>query len=126
MRESYSHWIVVSEGGRRRPGFLMRWLVTAFGLWVASLLVSGIIIEGLGALVLAALLFGIVNAIVRPLVVILTLPLTVLTLGLFLLVVNGAMLALVAWMLESFQIRDLFSAILGSIIVSVIGWGVSR
>jgi putative membrane protein len=126
VRESYSHWIVVSENGRRRPGFVMRWLVTAFGLWVASLLVSGIIIKGVGTLIHAALLFGIVNAIVRPIVVILTLPFTVLTLGLFLLVVNGAMLALVASMLESFQIRDLFSAILGSIIVSAISWGVSR
>jgi putative membrane protein len=126
VQESTGHWIVVSEDGRRRPGFLARWLVTAFGLWVASELVSGIIIEGLWALVLAALLFGIVNAIVRPLVVILTLPLTVLTLGLFLLVVYGAMLALVAWMMDSFQIQDLLSAIFGSIIVSVIGWAVSR
>jgi len=70
----------------------------------------------------AALLLGLVNAIVRPLLVILTLPFTILTLGLFLLVINAAMLALVAWMFDNFSIAGFWPALLGSIVVSLIGW----
>ncbi len=109
-----------------RPSFLTRLLVTALGLWAAAAIVPGFEIHGFGTLLLAALLFGLVNAIVRPVMVILTLPLTILTLGLFLLVVNGAMLGLVAWMLKDFQISGLFPAILGSLVMSVIAWAVSR
>ena len=109
-----------------RPAFLTRLLITAFGLWVASAVIPGFEIEGFWNLILAALLFGIVNAVVRPVMVILTLPLTILTLGLFLLVVNGAMLGLVAWMMKDFHIAGLFPAILGSIVMSVIAWVVSR
>lgn len=126
MAEQYTQWVVVSENGKVRPGFLMRWVVTAFGLWVAEALLPGIYIEGFWSIVLAALVFGIVNAIVRPIVVLLTLPLSILTLGLFLLVINGAMLWLVGGMMDSVHIEGLFPAILGSIIVSLISWGVSR
>ena len=77
-------------------GFALRLLIVAFGLWLASTLVPGIEVQGLGTLLAAALLLGIVNAIVRPLIIILTLPITVLTLGVFLLVINAAMLGLVA------------------------------
>lgn len=109
-----------------RPAFLTRLLITALGLWAAAAIVPGFEIHGFGNLLLAAFLFGIVNAVVRPVMVILTLPLTILTLGLFLLVVNGAMLGLVAWMMKDFHIVSLFPAILGSIVMSVIGWAVSR
>ena len=70
----------------------------------------------------AALLLGIVNAVVRPLLVILTLPITVLTLGLFLLVINAAMLGLVAWMFDDFTIAGFGSALLGTIVISLTGW----
>jgi putative membrane protein len=70
----------------------------------------------------AALLLGIVNAIVRPIAVVLTLPLTLLTLGLFLLVVNAAMLGLVALLLDGFQISGFWTALGGSLIVSITGW----
>ena len=103
-------------------GFLVRLLITALGLWLAATIVPGIAIRGVGTLLAAALLLGIVNAIVRPVVVILTLPITVLTLGVFLWVVNAAMLALVAAMLEGFTIRGLFPALLGSLIVSLTSW----
>ena len=126
MADFYSEWVVVSEGGHRRPGFLVRWLVTAFGLWVAAAILPGITITGFWTFLLAALLFGIVNAFIRPLVVLFTLPLSIITLGLFLLVINGAMLGLVAAMLDGFRIAGLFSAILGSLIVSFISWAVSR
>jgi len=109
-----------------RPAFLTRLLITALGLWVAAAIVPDFEIEGFGNLLLAAFLFGLVNAVVRPVMVILTLPITILTLGLFLLVVNGAMLGLVAWMMKDFHIAGLFPAILGSIVMSVISWAVSR
>ena len=103
-------------------GLLLRLLVVAFGLWLASALVPGIEVRGLWTLLGAALLLGIVNAVVRPLLVILTLPITLLTLGLFLLVVNAAMLGLVAWMFANFTISGFWPAVLGSIVVSLTGW----
>jgi putative membrane protein len=104
------------------PGFLLRLLVGALGLWLASELVSGIEVHGVWTLFGAALLLGIVNAVVRPLLVILTLPITVLTLGLFLLVINAATLGLVAWMLDNFSISGFWPAVFGAIIVSLTGW----
>jgi putative membrane protein len=103
-------------------GFLLRILVVALGLWLASELVSGIVIVGAWTLLGAALLLGIVNAVVRPLLVILTLPVTVITLGLFLLVVNAAMLGLVAWMFDGFTIAGFWPALFGAIVVSLTGW----
>jgi len=103
-------------------GFVLRLLVVALGLWLASEWVPGIEVKGTGTLLGAALLLGIVNAVVRPLLVILTLPITVLTLGLFLLVINAAMLGLVAWMFDSFTIAGFGAALLGSIVVSLTGW----
>jgi putative membrane protein len=103
-------------------GFLVRLAIGAFGLWLADQLVAGIRIEGTGTLLLAALLYGIVNAVVRPIAIVLTLPITVVTLGLFLLIVNAAMFGLVAALLQSFQVAGLGSALLGSIIVGLTGW----
>jgi len=103
-------------------GFLIRMLVTAAGLWVASRMVPGIEISGFGTLLGSALLLGFVNAVVRPLLILLTLPITILTLGIFLLVINGAMLGLVASLFNNFIIDGLFSAILGSVIVSLVSW----
>lgn len=104
------------------PGFLVRLLIAALGLWLAQALVPGVEIHGAGTLLVAALLLGIVNAFVRPAIVLLTLPITVLTLGLFLWVVNAAMLSLVAALLEGFTLRGFGSALLGALIVSLTGW----
>jgi len=103
-------------------GFILRILVVALGLWLASELVPGISVQGPWTLLGAALILGIVNAIVRPIVVILTLPITILTLGIFLLVINAGMLALVAWMFEGFTVSGFWPALWGAIIVSVTGW----
>lgn len=103
-------------------GFFFRLIITALGLWLAATIVPGVTIVGVGQLILAALLLGIVNAVIRPILLILTLPLTVLTLGLFILVVNGISLALVAWLLPGFTITGLFPAIFGSIVVGLTGW----
>lgn len=102
-------------------GFLIRLLVSALSLWLASAIVPGMHIEGIGSLILAALLLGIVNAIFRPFVIFLTLPFTIVTLGLFLFVVNAAMLGLVAWLLPGFTIQSFWSALLGSLVVSIVG-----
>ena len=103
-------------------GFLVRLLITALGLWVADQLLPGIAITGTRALIVSALLLGIVNAVIRPIILILTLPLTVLTLGLFILIVNGISLELVAWLVPGFQIAGLGSATVGAIIVGLTSW----
>src|SRR3712207_1337823 len=103
-------------------GFLVRVLIVMAGLWAASALVPGIAIDSGWTLLGAALLLGIVNAVVRPVIVVLTLPVTILTLGLFLLVINAAMLGLVAAFFEGFHIAGFGSALLGAIIVSITGW----
>jgi len=100
-------------------GILVRTLIIALGLGLANVLVHGVSIEGALTLVVAALLLGLVNAIVRPLVVLLTLPLTIVTLGLFLFVVNAAMFGLVAAMLEGFRVAGFFSALFGAIVVGL-------
>jgi len=103
-------------------GFLIRMAITALGLALASRLVVGIAISTTGTLVLAAFLLGVVNAFVRPIAIFLTLPITLVTLGLFLWVVNAAMLGLVAWLLDGFEIAGLGAAMLGSLIVGFTGW----
>lgn len=107
------------------PGFLIRWLIVALGLWVAEQILPGIEIADVPSLLLAALLLGFVNAIVRPVVVLLTLPLTLVTLGIFLLVINGAMLELVAWLLPKVHVASFGDAFLGALIVSITGWAAS-
>ncbi|MDO8322090.1 MAG: phage holin family protein [Phenylobacterium sp.] len=102
--------------------FLARVLIAALGLWLAAVVLAGVSYSGWLDLLLAALLLGLVNAIVRPIVFLLTLPLTILTLGLFLLVVNAAMIGLVALLLPGFTISGLIPGILASIIVGVVSW----
>jgi putative membrane protein len=104
-------------------GFILRACITAIGLWVATRLVSGIRIDDPTTLVFAGLLLGVVNAIVRPIAILLTLPLTILSLGLFLLVINTAMVGLVAAMLPGFHIPGGFWSAFGTaFIVWITGW----
>ncbi len=103
-------------------GFFFRLVITALGLWAAATIVPGVQIDGWRTLIIGALLLGIVNAVIRPIILILTLPLTVLTLGLFILVVNGISLSLVAWALPGFHVAGLVPAMLGSIVVGLTGW----
>jgi putative membrane protein len=100
-------------------GILIRTLISMLGLFLASRLIPGVSIEGTGNFILAAFLLGLVNAIVRPLVFVMTLPLTIVTLGLFIFVLNAAMFGLVAAMLDSFQVAGFWSAFFGAIIVSI-------
>jgi putative membrane protein len=106
-------------------GFLLRAAITALGLWVASEIFHGLHFESPAKLLVAAILLGVVNAFVRPLAFILTLPLTVLSLGLFLLVLNGAMVGLVAWMVPGFEISGFWTAVGAALIVSLVSWAAS-
>ncbi len=99
-------------------GFFLRTLITILGLLLASAIVPGVSINGTGSVILAAILLGLVNGIVRPIAFLLTLPITVLTLGLFLFVLNAAMFGLVAAMLDNFIVAGFWSAIFGSLVVS--------
>lgn len=103
-------------------GFILRALIAAVGLWIATKIVGGIGADSGAALLFAALLLGVVNAIVRPILILLTLPFTLVTLGLFLLVINGLMLELVAVFIHGFHVHGLLAAILGSIVVGLTGW----
>lgn len=102
--------------------FLGRLLITMVGIWLAATLVTGISVSGFGTVLLAALILGLVNALVRPIFIVLTLPITVVTLGLFLLVINAIMLALVALLLPGMAVGGFWAAFLGAIIISVFGW----
>jgi putative membrane protein len=112
----------VSAQHRPMRGFMLRFLIIAAGLWLATAIVPGIEARSLASLVWAALVLGVVNALVRPFVVILTLPITLLTLGGFLLVINAGMLALVGWLLQGFTVAGFFSALFGSIVISLTSW----
>jgi putative membrane protein len=103
-------------------GFVLRAVLAALGLWLATYWVRGVRIDTPATLVLAGLLLGVINAIVRPIIVLLTLPLTLLTLGLFLLVVNALMLGLTALLLPGFHLSGFSAAFLAALIVSVTGW----
>jgi putative membrane protein len=110
-------------------GFIVRLAINAAALGVAAWLVPGIRVDNLTALVLAAAIFGIVNALVKPVLHVLTCPLIILTLGLFLLVVNTAMMGLTAWLAGQldigFSVDSFGAALIGSIIVSIVSWALS-
>jgi putative membrane protein len=103
-------------------GIIVRTLIIAAGMAIAAWLIPGITIAGPGTLILAALLMGIVNAFVRPIVVLLTLPLTIVTLGLFLLVVNAALFGFVAWLLDGFAVSSGMAALFGWLTLVVVSW----
>ena len=103
-------------------GFFLRVAIVALGLWLATQVLPGLVFDGPGTLLAAALLLGVVNAVIRPVAVVLTLPLTLLSLGLFLLVINAAMLGLVALLLGGFTISGFWTAVGGSLMVSLVSW----
>ena len=104
-------------------GFILRGLIAALGLWAATEVFEGrIVINSAATLIFAGLLLGVVNAIVRPIAVVLSLPALLLSLGLFLLVINAAMLGLVALLLPGFHIAGFWTAVGGSLIVSLVSW----
>lgn len=102
--------------------FLARAIFAALGLALAAYLLKGVSYDSLVILLIAAVLLGVVNAILRPILFVLTLPLTIVTLGLFLLVLNAAMIGLVAWLLPGFRVDGLVPGILAAVITGVASW----
>ncbi|MFN2450034.1 MAG: phage holin family protein [Candidatus Baltobacteraceae bacterium] len=106
--------------------FLIRLFITAIVFYLLPRFVPGIHVAGATAALIAALIFGIVNAIIRPLVLLLTLPLTLLTLGLFVIVVNALMFMLAAWIAPGFKVDGFGPALIGAIVMMVVGFIVSH
>lgn len=102
--------------------FLLQALAAAVGFWLASKVVSGVHASGVESLLVAGLILGVVNAIVRPILILLTIPLTLVTLGLFLLVINGITVWLTAAMLHGVRIDGLGPAILTALIITALSW----
>ncbi len=102
--------------------FIVQAVVTALGLWLASQVIDGVGFSDTTTLIIAAVLLGIANAIVRPILVLLTFPITVLTLGLFLLVVNAATIGLVAVLLDGFVVDGLWPGIGAAIVTGIVSW----
>jgi putative membrane protein len=104
---------------------LLKWFINALALFVTTYLVKGIQVTGTSALLLAAALLGILNALIRPILIILTFPINVLTLGLFTFFINGLMLWMVSFMIRGFIIQGFWSAFLGALVISLVSWLIS-
>jgi putative membrane protein len=102
--------------------FIIQFLVTAFALWLAAQVVPGVGFGSTGSLMAAAILLGIANAVVRPILTVLTFPLTLITFGLFLLVVNAAVIGLVASLLGGFEVDGLWAGIGAAIVTGIVSW----
>jgi putative membrane protein len=102
--------------------FLVHWLSVTIALAAATWLLGGVYVDSVVSLIVGGLVLGLVNAIVRPVLALLSLPITILTLGLFLLVVNGVAFGLAAWLTPGFGVRGFGDAILAALIVSVVSW----
>jgi putative membrane protein len=100
--------------------FLVHWAITAFSLWLAARIFKGLTFESNGALAISALLLGFANAIVKPLLIVLTLPLTLVTFGLFLLVINALVLLLVAALVRGFRVSGFWTALFASVFISLV------
>ena len=105
-------------------GVLIRWFSTACALWLTSLVVRGIEVDGILALFFAAVVLGILNAMLRPLVLLITFPINLLTLGLFTFVINGCMLKLTGDVVRGFAVHGFWAAVIGSLVLG--GWSVNR
>ena len=107
-------------------GFLLRWALTTLPLWVASYIFRGVTFDSVETLIISGLLLGLVNAVIKPLIVILTLPITVLTLGLFIIAINTGILFLVQWLVPGFRIDSLSTGVLLALFISVFSFVVNR
>ena len=102
-------------------GLLIRWALSALALVLTTKIVPGIEVKDFGTLFIAALMLGLVNAVVRPILLLFTLPLTIVTLGLFLLVINALTFGLAAWLVPGFSVHGFWPALFGSIVMSILG-----
>lgn len=101
---------------------LVKILINTVAIIIATYLLQGIYISGVGIAIIVAIVLGIVNVLIKPILVILTLPVTVLTLGLFLLVINALLIMLTAWLVPGFEVENFWWALLFSIVLTIINW----
>ena len=106
--------------------FLVHWLIQTAALFLTTRIVPGVHVRSYATLAIAALVIGFVNALVRPVLVLLSLPLTIVTLGLFYFVVNGVCLMLAAALVPGFTVDGCATAILAALVMSIIAWAISR
>jgi putative membrane protein len=105
------------------PSFLLTWLLTALALIITAYIVPGFAIQSLVAAIVAAVVLGLINAVVKPILVVLTLPLTIVTLGLFLFVINAIAIWLAGAITPGFTVAGFLPALLGSIVLTVVASG---
>lgn len=103
-------------------GLVLRWLIMTVSIIFTSYLVSGIYVSGFFSAFFAAVILGILNAVFRPIVIFLTLPINIMTLGLFTFIINALMLKLASGFISGFEVRGFWAAVVGSLIISVINW----
>ena len=108
--------------GGKMSGIFLRWLILTASIVVTSYLVSGIYVSGFFSAFFAAVILGILNAVFRPVILILTLPINILTLGLFTFVINALMLKLASGLIPGFEVRGFGAAVFGSLIITVVNW----
>ena len=111
---------------RKMKSFLVRWLLNAVAILLAAYLIPGIEVSGPLAILAAAALLGILNALIRPLLILLTLPINILTLGLFTLIINGLLLWMVSSLIKGFFIQGFWVAVLGALVISLFNWLINR
>lgn len=105
--------------------FLVRLVVNAVAVFLTARLVPGIHVAGPETALVAGIILGFVNALIRPILFLLTLPLTILSLGLFIFVVNAICLGLVSWLVPGFTVSGFFSALFGAIVISLVSWAIN-
>ena len=103
-------------------GLLIRWLILTIAIIVASYLLEGIHISGFFPAFFAAAILGILNALFRPVLIILTLPINILTLGLFTFIINALMLKMASGVIPGFEVHGFWTAVIGSLIISFVSW----
>jgi len=103
-------------------GLVLRWLILTVAILVAAYLIEGIEVKGFWSAFFAAAILGVLNALFRPILIILTLPITILTLGLFTFVINAVLIMMVSGVIGGFEVHGFWSALLGSLIISVVSW----
>jgi putative membrane protein len=106
-------------------GILVRWLVLTAAIIVASYMLDGIQVKGFFSAFLAAAILGVLNAFFRPILIILTLPINILTLGLFTFIINALLLKMASGVISGFDVRGFWAAVFGSIIISVVSWALN-
>lgn len=103
-------------------GIVLRWLFLTLAIMIAAYLIQGIEVRGFGSALLAAALLGILNAVFRPILILLTLPITILTFGLFIFVINALLLMMASGVIGGFIVHGFWSAFFGSLIISLVSW----